>query len=431
MIVETIKARRTAPDGSVKYLKKFLGLSNELSDVDTSMLMHGSVYLEIDTSKCYLFDEGSGEWVEQESGQGGGDPKPYLSIDRLNRYLYYVVFDGIPDETTDSGSFAGGCSSYVSEGELKRNLDWEYDEGASFIVNLRGITGTAFVKGLTSNNLKDNLIKQLPTHLVDGVNDHGIMMSTHVLYNDWNATGNGSVSLTSLPLRVLQKVTSMDTIEEDLSDILDDLYLTPAMIARGYLIQVLVTDGTTSYVLTPKTDGSLVYEAVNITENPKLSNFKWVSSALVERSELQERPTGVERWNLMPCELSELRFTKCYEEPDRLSEFIGIRETTKDSSDEELEAIYDLAHEQYLTRERDGSLWQTMHSVVYDSKGMKHLWIQENWDKDYCVTQTGESITSEDVLDAMALTGFAECLYGTTNSEDVLLQDENGNLLVM
>ena len=121
----------------------------------------------------------------------------------------------------------------------------------------------------------------------------------------------------------------------------------------------------------------------DITSNPKLTNFLWVADATVARADLQNRPTGVERWNGMTTDLAELRFTKAYEAPDRLSEFIGINETTKLSTDEELEAIYDLAHAAYLTRERDGSLWQTMHSVVYGPNGMEHLWVQEDWSHDY------------------------------------------------
>ena len=72
----------------------------------------------------------------------------------------------------------------------------------------------------------------------------------------------------------------------------------------------------------------------------------------------------------------------------RLSEFIGLRDTTKDSTDEELAAIYTDARELYLDRERDGKTWHTMHSVVYDSHGIESLCIQENWN-DNCTNQFG------------------------------------------
>lgn len=91
--------------------------------------------------------------------------------------------------------------------------------------------------------------------------------------------------------------------------------------------------------------------------------------------------------------LEDLRFTKAYEAPTRLSEFIGIDGTTKDSTDAELEAIYELARAKYLTRTRNGELWQTVHSVIYSEKGIEHLWTQEDWNKDYC---SGDAYTKEE-----------------------------------
>lgn len=314
--------------------------------------------------------------------------KPYLSLDRESRYLYNVSFLSVPPDT-GADSLPGFCSSYVQNGKLYRNLDWYYDRNATFHVTLPGIEGLAFIDGLTDSNLDDELIGQLPYHMVDGVNEHGIIVSTHVLYNDWDAVGTGEIPLTYLPYIALTRVKSMATIETDLTGVLHNLKSTPALIASGYLIQVLVTDGTTSYVLRPGNAADATYEAVDISENAKLSNFRWVPDSTVTRQELQTRPTGVERWNLMPGELSGLRFTKAYEAPTRLSEFIGLRGTTKDSTDAELLDIYNTAHEMYEDRERDGSLWQTMHSVVYSPNGMEHLWVQEDWSKDYIASSGG------------------------------------------
>ena len=97
---------------------------------------------------------------------------------------------------------------------------------------------------------------------------------------------------------------------------------------------------------------------------------------------MQTRPTGVERWNEMTEDMSELRFTKAYESNARLSEFIGINRTTKSSPDSSLQTIYTTAHGKYLNRTRNGELWQTVHSVVYSKHGMEHLYTQENWDVD-------------------------------------------------
>lgn len=312
-----------------------------------------------------------------------GDPgkHPYLSLERLRSYLYRVTFDSLPEDNGGTSPVAGGCSSYVANGKLYTNLDWGYDNTAEFIVRTRDFEGVSFVGGLNDGRMNDSLITQLPYRVRDGINNYGIKVSTHVLFNDWAWTGCGekSINLTRLPFLVLTRVKSMATIAQDLAGVLDNVFAPDGLLAMDYLIQFIVTDGTTTYALLPPTSEGLPYVLQDITAYPKITNFRWKGGNTVERTELQRRPTGVERYNLMPCPLENLRFTKCYENPTRLSEFIGLRETTKDSTDAELEAIYEDARAIYLERERDGQTWQTMHSVVYGSKGIEGLWIQENW----------------------------------------------------
>ena len=315
--------------------------------------------------------------------------KPFLSLERLRQYLFKITFDKLPDDNGGESPI-GGCSSYVQNGKLYSNLDWDYAETAEFIVRTKDFVGTAFIGGLDEGNLNDEALAQLPYRLRDGANCYGIKVATHVLFNDWNwkGCGNKSVNLTRLPFLILSRVKSMTTIADDLGDILDNLYASDGLLAMDYLIQIIITDGTTTYVLMPPTSDGESYILQDITDCPKLANFRWVNQASVVRGELQNRPTGVERWNMMPCDLSELRFTKCYEQATRLSEFIGLRDTTKDSTDEELEAIYTDARELYLDRERDGKTWHTMHSVVYGGHGIESLYIQENWN-DNCTIQFG------------------------------------------
>ena len=318
---------------------------------------------------------------------GGGDSHPYLSLERLRKYLYRVSFDRLPEDNGGDNLPIGGCSSFVADGKLYSNLDWDYDNTASFIVRTKDFEGQSFVQGMDDGNLIDVMIAQLPYRVHRGVNNYGIKVAAHVLYNDWEWTGAGnkSINLTRLPFLVLTRVKSMATIASDLSGVLDNLCCPEGLAELGYLLQILVTDGTISYALLPPTEEGQAYVLQNITSNPKLANFRWVSRSTVERTDadIQTRPTGVERFNLMPCPLDNLRFTKAYESPDRLSEFIGLRGTTKDSTDAQLEAIYTDARAEYLTRERDGKTWQTMESVVYGDR-MESLWIQENWG-DNCV----------------------------------------------
>ena len=321
----------------------------------------------------------------------------YASMERLRAYLYKVTFDSIPqDDGGDNPVAGGGCSAYVKDGKLYRNYDFKYDNAASFIVRTRDFEGMSMITGLDDGALDAGLIAQLPYRVVDGINNHGIMVSTHILFNDWEWKGAGdrSISLTRLPYHVLSRVKSMATIAADLADVLGNLYVTGAM--GDYLLQLLITDGTTTYALIPPTSDNQSYELANATAHPKMSNFRYVSRAEAAREDmdLQTRPTGIERFNAMPCPLADLRFTKAYESDERLSEFIGIGGTTKESTDEDLEAIYNLARAAYLDRTRDGQTWQTMHSVVYGNR-MERLYIQENWG-DNCI---GGGMSSDDIVD--------------------------------
>lgn len=363
--------------------------------------------------ECVL-EEGSYVWRQKDVQPEARHP--YLSLERLRKYLYRVTFDSIPEDDGGDTPVAGGCSSFVQDGKLHRNFDFRYDNAASFIVRTNDFEGMAMMTGLDDGAMDDGMIAQLPYRMVDGRNNSGIMVSAHVLFNDWEYTGAGSKSIpmTRLPFEVLSRVKSMATISNDLADVLGNLNVTSAM--GDYLLQVLVTDGTTTYAIVPPDTDGQSYELVDASAYPKMTNFRYVSRAEVSRHDmdLQDRPTGIERFNAMPCDLEELRFTKCYEDVDRLSEFIGIDGTTKASTDEELTAIYDEARAEYLARQRDGVTWQTMHSVVYDQK-MLRLCIQENW-KDNCVTNAAWGGIGGDIDDQADL---AEALNGKMGKVEI------------
>lgn len=345
---------------------------------------------------------------------GAEEQRSYASLTRRGDYLYDVSFVNIPPDSGEDIALLGGCSSFVKDGKLYRYFDWYYSELASFHVYCPGFEGIAFLNGLTNTEVSSKLIGQLPYHVVDGINDNGIMVSAHVLFNDWDwhGTANG-IPLTRFVYHVLKNVTSMATLATELSEILPELCTTAEMDAAEYLAQFIVTDGITTCAILPPESSSGTYQIVDISENPKLTNFRWVNRETVTRSDadLQTRPTGIERWNMIPASsLGVLRFTVAYEEPTRLSEFIGENGTTKESTDEELEAIYDIAHEEYLTRTREaGTTWQTMHSIVYSASGVESLFVQENFARDYASGGGGGSVTPSGYYPGMTV-GAADAL---------------------
>lgn len=388
---------------------------------------------KIDDPKPESTDEGKVlTWDGEAWGAEELPTKPYSSLRRLRSYLYEVTFDELPTYSESGDApFTGGCTSFIRNGKLHRNLDWNYSETAAFKVVTKDFVGMAFNDSVKEGSLDDFKIGQLPYHVNDGVNDYGIMVTTHVLFNDWNwNNASGHTSITKLPYIILSTVKSMTELSSKLSTVLSDLYAPDALKAMGYLVHFMVSDGTTTYVIEPPTSATGAYQLINASDCPKFANFRWINKAeITNRNDalLQNRPNGIERWNLIPCELSDLRYTKSYETNAWLSEFIGVNETTKASTDAQLQAIYELGHTAYLNRTRNDEVptWQTFYSVVYSNKGMEHLWAQEDWNRDYCsstgVWERGSGTNSVIVSGSQSLAsgdyataeGFANRASGT------------------
>lgn len=345
----------------------------------------------------------------------------YTSLSKLNKYLYKVTFNRLDDYQQLNVAPLTACSSFVKDGKLYRNLDWSYDETNEFFVIAPGFKGMSLIPGLTDSNLDPSLIEQLPFHINDGVNDFGIMVSSHILFDDFHQTYTGSHNITSIPYLILSTIHSIDDLHS-LQPVLDDIFVPQALLEQEFLMQFLVSDGETTMVITPDTASSS-FLIVDITSNPKIANFRWVDRPIVSRDEqdMQERPTGVERWNLIEsgATLEELKFTECYENPSRLSEFIGINGTDKHSSDEELLQIYQLAHNKFQERKRDSSLWQTLHSVVYSKDGIESLHTQEDYSNELRGLLSTSSVT-EKILGAMnAVQGIGTVMYESSYSANL------------
>lgn len=322
----------------------------------------------------------------------------FNSLDRLDTYLYKISFNELAPYK-ERNIVPYGCSTVILDGKMYRNFDWKYDETPEFYVKCKNFEGMAINFNITDDwimNYED--LDQLPYCIVDGINDNGIMVSTHILYNDfgWTQSGDGSNPITMMPYLILNEVKSMDTIEQDLDPYICNM---KGIEGSDYLVQFMISDGATTYVLIPPEESDGDYELVDASENPKLTNFRWMSKNKVDLSDegLQERPTGLERFNAMDFEdwyigydnLEGIKFTNAYTDADTITDFIGINETTKHSTEEELYAIKEAASDLYQIRERNGETWQTVHNSVYspDGGGLIKLFVQENWRRNYAPYQ--------------------------------------------
>lgn len=228
----------------------------------------------------------------------------FLSIERLDAYVYKATFDTIPEyEPIEYSPVEGACTSFVRGGKLHRNFDWKYDNRASFMVVCKEFQGMAYITGLDDGTLDSKRIAQLPYHLVDGVNKNGIMVSTHVLYNDWEYAGAGSKDqdIMLLPYYILSNLHSISDIQTVLGNYVSNIKIPEALANAEYLLQFVVTDGEITYCIMPPASDTGSYVIQDITSNPKLTNFRWVNRAIVDRtdSDIQQHATGIERFNMI------------------------------------------------------------------------------------------------------------------------------------
>ena len=194
-----------------------------------------------------------------------------IQIKRISQYLYEASFITIPQEIPNISEFwgFGGCS-FVDNGKLYLNFDSKYNENISFHIYCPDFEGIAFIDGATNQNISDELVSQLPYHIVNGTNSNGIMIASNMIYNDWDIYSDGNIPLTKLPYLVLNNVKSIDTIYDDLNEILTDLYIPQS---SEKLIQILITDSINTFILRPDIYNIGSYELVEISDNAKLSNF--------------------------------------------------------------------------------------------------------------------------------------------------------------
>lgn len=372
------------------------------------------------------------------------------SIERLGAYTFRISFDDVPPFVDGDNLVVGACSSFLKNGKLYRNLDLYYDNTASFWVKCKNFEGMALISGMNDGELDYTLLKQLPYRILDGVNtENGIKVSTHLLFNDFGYMGSGNKNfpLYKLPYVILTELTALTSasaIATALSQYLTNIKIPQTLVTNGYLLQFAVTDGTDMYIIAPPTTSTGDYQVIKATAGiERLTNFRYVAKATLQRNDtdLQLRPTGIERWNLINsgATLQDLKFTNAYTSNAWLSEFIGEGTTTKNSTDGELQVYYEIAHSAYERRTRETKeTWQTVYSVVYGANGIEELYTQENYDKNYATPKaqdTGVIIYASDTttvsgwdVPELTVEQVTQAYNALAGGKSLTIVSEDGNL---
>ena len=80
--------------GSLLYIRTLAGSSD--ASKPTSMLANGSVFIETDTGKVFIFDEDNG-WTEMQAGGGGGGGEKFI----VTLTPTALDYSGTMDKTVD------------------------------------------------------------------------------------------------------------------------------------------------------------------------------------------------------------------------------------------------------------------------------------------------------------------------------------------
>lgn len=372
-----------------------------------------------------------------------------FSLHKIGDYKYEASF-GVIDydfayehfRNAEPSVPAGACSSVRSGNLYGRNLDWKYDDGASFIVRVPaqgkryasiGVAGA--ITGLTMEYVDSHdtseLYKLIPFYTQDGINECGLICNTNVVPNDYGnnvsvPTGEQTDSVNGIML-VRYILDHFKTAAEAVTYIAEhvSVWFSDKLHQMGYEQHYMVADSEKTYCL-EFVDNAAV--AIDITDRPYMTNFhlhniepnadgKVYTPADVDAgngdpiadNRLTEHASGLERYNLIADEysginsavamrglLNNLTYTRTYAssedcaEPRWFTEFVG-GDLWCNAHTEAFAEIDAAAATHYTNRTRhdapEDATWQTVHSVIYNmlTKSMTIVWQEDGFEHSFAL----------------------------------------------
>lgn len=174
--------------------QKFYGLSTDTKPTDCT---NGSVFIELDTTKSYIFDEGSTDWTEIQKQSGGG----ILSISSLS-VSQEVCELGSSESITVSWTLSGTATTQSINGtSVTGNSKTFTGVQAATTYVLSVSDGTTTVSDSVSVDFANNIYYGVATDLTD------ITSLDSVLSNDAERSvevtaGSGEYIVYALPSRL-------------------------------------------------------------------------------------------------------------------------------------------------------------------------------------------------------------------------------------
>lgn len=355
------------------------------------------------------------------------DKNAYDYIHMVEDYCFDVGYSHIDynyaKEYMRDNYFSMGACTTIRKGNLVgRNFDWSYNEEAYFTIRVDksestkywsiGRTGGRFQE-LTNDFVKSgeysDLYKVLPFITVDGVNECNLVVSANVvpagdLGETTGTTPTGELTDTICGAMLVRYILdnfatateAVNYIQEHVS-----VYMPNKTAELRQELHYMVMDKDKTYLL-EFINNELVVSDMSTDYGGRcyMANFYMYGTSVdssnhVNVSTVTDYGNGIERYNIisdnidnaasvtdMTNLMAKLHFTNTYKSdvtPVWKSEYASRQYNLKVTDPiEDFASIIATAREIYSHRERDGLLWQTCHTTVYDIQtGTMYLLIQE------------------------------------------------------
>lgn len=349
-------------------------------------------------------------------------------ITKVQDYLYEITYNSLDWEYgknfmekqyTDN---SGGCSSVRKGNFYGRNYDWSYDECGYFVIRVNksattkyssiGMTGGAF-KELTKDFIESgkysDLYRALPFITVDGINECGLVVNSNVV-----PTGDKGITTGTTPtetkedtmcvkMLIRYMLDNFATAEEAVDYVQKHISVYAPNKENGLKqeLHLMVADKNKTYVIEfidnrmVVSDMNVVYGGRTYMTNFYLNGTSVDSQNHINLNTVTDYGAGLERYNIisdgidnvvdlesMTSLMYSLYYTNTYlplTNPVWRTEFVDKEKGLKVTSpSQDFDPYINAARQAYTIRTRNGLLWQTCHSAVYDIESCQlNLLVQE------------------------------------------------------
>lgn len=429
------KGSASSGGGSVTVPTKLSEFINDTNFVADANYVHtDSNYTADEKAKLAELSNYDDTAVKQRltalEGQECGEA-PYDFMEQVDEdgYLYETVFSKLDESfakeyfANAGGETPGACSA-VRKGNLYgRNFDWTYDDSVEFIIHTPrigsknatlGVSGSlaGLDKEFVASGEYSETYKVIPFRMVDGINEHGMVMNTNVVPNqkseDTFATPRVEMKYelpaSMMVFYVLSNFNSVDNAVAYLRDYVK-IVIPQSMLDQDFFLHWMLADANKT-VLLEIIDGELVITDMTPNSNSPLAgksyltNFYlsdvtfnydgtvWVPANNDEThnpitvNNITSHGAGLERYNIIKevIELVEdkddmrellksIYYTNAYQNNmggNWYSEFVGLMDLDLASPVADFETAFPYAMGAFENRSRGDGTWQTTHSCIYD-----------------------------------------------------------------